>query len=38
MFDTKTKSIGFINSLYNKIIDKMYAFATADPRAQPAQQ
>ena len=32
-FDTKTKSIGFINSLYNKLIDLIYKFATSDPRA-----
>jgi hypothetical protein len=33
-FDSKTKSIGFINGFYNKAIDKIYAMATADPRAQ----
>lgn len=38
--DSKTKSIGFINSLYNKAIDYVYKFATADPRGQqqPQQQ
>lgn len=36
--DTKTKSIGFVNSLYNKAIDYVHKFATADPRGQQPQQ
>lgn len=34
--DSKTKSIGFINSLYNKGVDFAYNFATSDPRQQQA--
>lgn len=36
--DSKTKSIGIVNSLYNKGIYYVYNFATADPRGQQPQQ
>ncbi len=36
--DSKTKSIGFINSIYNKAINYMYQFATSDPSQQQPQQ
>ena len=32
--DGKTKSIGVINSLYNKGVEYAYKFATQDPRGQ----
>ncbi len=35
--DSKTKSVGFINSIYNKIINYAYGVATADPRQQQQQ-
>ena len=35
MIDTKTKSIAFINSFYNKLVGYLYTFATADLQAQP---
>lgn len=35
--DSKTKSIGFINNLYNKGVDYAYKVATQNPQ-QPAQQ
>jgi hypothetical protein len=34
LVDEKTKSIGFINSAYNKVIEYVYKFATQDPRGQ----
>jgi hypothetical protein len=35
--DSKTKSIGFINNLYNKGVDYAYKVATNVPQQQPAQ-
>ncbi len=32
--DGKTKSIGFLNSLYNKGVDYAYKFATQNPSGQ----
>lgn len=38
LIDSKTKSIGFVNSLYNKGVDFAYKMATSDPNQQQAQQ
>ncbi len=36
--DSKTKAVGFLNSLYNKGVDYAYKIATSDPRQQKQQQ
>jgi hypothetical protein len=36
LIDSKTKAVGFVNSLYNKGIDFVYKIATSNP--QPQQQ
>ncbi len=35
--DSKTKSIGFLNNVYNKGIDYVYKFATANPNGEQPQ-
>jgi hypothetical protein len=38
LIDSKTKAVGFINSLYNKGVDFAYKIATSNPNQQQAQQ
>jgi hypothetical protein len=38
LVDSKTKAVGFVNSLYNKAIDFVYKIATSNPNQQQAQQ
>lgn len=37
LIDTKTRSIGFLNTGYNKLAGILYDYATRDPQAGQAQ-
>lgn len=36
--DQKTKIVGIVNKIYNKIVDYVYQYANQDPRGQQHQQ